>query len=149
MTGFRYPLALTPAASLAPRETGYVATFSDVPEAHAQGETAEEVFAEALDALLAALGGYIELHRPIPTPSRLKRGQRLVDLPPLVAAKLALYQAMYEAGASRAGLGRKLGVSEGAIRRLVDLDHRSHIGLVDDALAVLGKRLVVDVSDAA
>jgi hypothetical protein len=42
-----------------------------------------------------------------------------------------------------------LGLSEGAIRRLLDLDHRSHIGQIDAALAALGKRLVVQVDDAA
>jgi len=41
------------------------------------------------------------------------------------------------------------GVSEGAIRRLLDLDHRSHIGQIDTALAALGMRLVIEVQDAA
>ncbi len=149
MTGFRYPVSVTPAAKSAPNETGYIATFPDVPEAHAQGESVEEAIGEASDALVAALGGYVELRHSIPIPSRPRRGQRLVDLSPLVAAKLALYQAMHEAGISRVGLGKKLGLSEGAVRRLLDLDHRSHIGQIDAALATLGKRLVVQVDDAA
>ena len=72
-----------------------------------------------------------------------------MTLPPLIAAKLALYQAMREAGLTRVALAERLGLSEGAVRRLLDLDHRSHIGQVDAALAVLGKRLVVEVRDAA
>ena len=56
---------------------------------------------------------------------------------------------MTESGLTRVGLGKKLNLSEGAIRRLVDLDHRSHIGQIEAALAVLGKRLVVNIQDAA
>ncbi len=149
MTGFRYPVSFTPASKFASNETGYIATFPDVPEAHAQGESVEKVVCEATDALVAALGGYVELRRPIPSPSRPKRGQRLIDVSPLIAAKLALYQAMHETGVSRVGLGKRLGLSEGAVRRLLDLDHRSHIGQIDTALATLGKRLVVQVDDAA
>ena len=131
-------------------EAGYfLVTFPDVPEAGTDGETESEAFSETADSLIAALGGYIELGRDIPAPSRPKRGQPVVTLPPLVAAKLALYQAMRDNGLTRVGLGERLGVSEGAVRRLVDLDHRSHIGQVEAALAVLGKRLVVEVRDAA
>ncbi len=70
-------------------------------------------------------------------------------MPPLVAAKLALYRAMRGAGSTRVALGKRLGISEGAVRRLLDLDHRSHIGQVEAGLAVLGKRLVVEVRDTA
>ena len=56
---------------------------------------------------------------------------------------------MHEAKIIRAALGKRLGVSEGTVRRLRDLDHKSHIGQVDAALSVLGKRLVVEVDDAS
>lgn len=124
-------------------------TFPGVPEALTDGETEAEALAEALDCLIAALGGYINDRRDIPRPSRPKRGQPVVALPPLVSAKLALYQAMRDAGITRVALGERLGVSEGAVRRLLDLDHRSHIGQIDAALVALGKRLVVEVRDAA
>jgi len=124
-------------------------TFPGVPEALTDGETEAEALAEALDCLIAALGGYINDRRDIPRPSRSKRGQPVVALPPLVSAKLALYQAMRDAGITRVALGERLGVSEGAVRRLLDLDHRSHIGQIDAALVALGKRLVVEVRNAA
>ena len=89
------------------------------------------------------------MRRDIPEPSRPKRGQESVSLPPLVAAKLALYEAMRDAGVSGTSLARRLGLTEGAVRRLLDLDHRSHIGQVETALSVLGKRLVLEVRDAA
>ena len=55
---------------------------------------------------------------------------------------------MRERGLSNAALARQLGSVEGAVRRLIDLDHRSHIGEVEIALHALGQRLVV-VTQAA
>jgi antitoxin HicB len=66
-------------------------------------------------------------------------------LPPLVAAKLALYEAMRAEQISRSEFARRLGLQENAVRRLLDLDHRSHIDQLDRALAALGKRLEVRV----
>ena len=141
---FRYPaLVETDAAGF------YVATFPDVPEAGTDAPTREEALDEAVDALIAGLGGYVSAKRPIPKPSRLRLGQVLISTPALVAAKLALYEAMRETGMSNVGLGRRLGISEGAVRRLLDLDHRSHIGQVEDALRALGHRLIVEIDAQA
>ena len=130
-------------------EAGFVlVTFPDVPEAGTDGVSVDEALAGASDSLIAALGGYIQDRRPIPNPSPA-RGRNTVALPPLIAAKLALYQSMVDHKLTRVALAEKLGLSEGAIRRLLDLDHRSHIAQVEAALAVLGKRLEVRVYDAA
>ena len=61
----------------------------------------------------------------------------------LVAAKIALYGAMHEQGVSNTALAERLGRSEGAVRRLIDLDHRSHIGQIETALHALGQRVTV------
>ena len=122
-------------------------SFPDFPEALTEGATEQEALAEAQDCLIAALGGYIDERRNIPHPSP-GRGLPLVALPALVAAKIALYRTMRERGLSNAALARRLGTVEGAVRRLIDLDHRSHIGQVETALHALGQRLVV-VTQAA
>ena len=70
-------------------------------------------------------------------------------MPPLVAAKLALYEAMRAQGITRTELARRLGLQENAVRRLLDLDHRSHIHQIDRALAALGQRLEVRVLQPA
>lgn len=141
---FAYPVDLTP------QDDGSVlVTFPDVRGALTDGDSKAEALFEAADCLIAALGGYIELRRDIPAPSRPRPGQPVVTVPPLVAAKLALYRAMRGSGLTRVALGKRLGISEGAVRRLLDLDHRSHIGQVEAGLAVLGKRLVVEVRDTA
>ena len=143
MSTFTYPATITvDTASFS------LVTFPDVPEAGTDAETHAEALCAAPDALIAALGGYIEARWPIPPPSPMHPGQVMVALPVLVVAKLALYEAMRTAAVTNTELGRRLGISEGAVRRLVDLDHRSHIGQVEAALAALGRRLVVDVNAA-
>lgn len=140
MHAFCYPATVTidPAGF-------HLVTFPDVPEAGTDAETYDEALHEAADALIAALGGYIQERREIPQPSKVKPRQVSIILPTLIAAKLALYEAMRQAGVNKTELGRRLGISEGAVRRLVDLDHRSHIDQVEAGLQVLGHRLVVDV----
>lgn len=128
---------------LARQEDGAIlVTFPDVPEALTEGETEAEAMVQAQDCLVAALGGYIGARRAIPRPSPA-RGRTTVPLPALAAAKIALYGAMRAQGVGNTALAVRLGLSEGAVRRLIDLDHRSHIGQVETALQVLGQRLTV------
>ena len=117
-------------------------SFPDVPEALTEGTTEREALSEAEDCLIAALGGYVNERRNIPCPSPA-RAYPVVILPALVAAKLALYQAMREQGVSNVALAGQLGIMEGTVRRLLDLDHRSHIGQIEAALKTFGKRLVI------
>jgi len=126
----------------------YLVTFPDIPEAGTDAETREEALGAAPDALITTLGGYIAARRAIPSPSPATSGQVMVTLPVLAAAKLALYEAMQTAKVTNVALGQRLGISEGAVRRLLDLDHRSHIDHVEAALAALGCRLVVEVKAA-
>jgi antitoxin HicB len=133
-----------------PQEPGGVLVqFIDVPEAHTFGSTETDAGGDhALDCLVAALGGYIKLGRDVPVPSPA-RGRPVAILPPLVAAKLALYEAMRAQRITRTELARRLGLQENGVRRLLDLDHRSHIDQLDRALGALGKRLEVRVLEPA
>ena len=122
-------------------------SFPDVPEALTEGATEREALAEAEDCLIAALGGYIDGRRDIPLPSPA-RGRPLVALPALISAKVALYRAMRGHGMSDGELARRLGTREKTVRRLIDLDHRSHIGQVEAGLRILGQRLAVTTQAA-
>jgi antitoxin HicB len=73
----------------------------------------------------------------------------MILVPPLVAAKLALYGAMREQGVSAAELARRLGVGEQAVRALLHLKRRTYLALLERALADLGVRLEVTVRPAA
>ena len=46
-------------------------------------------------------------------------------------------------------MARRIGCDPKDIRRLLDLMHRSRLDRLEAALAALGKRLVVEVRDAA
>ena len=139
---FAYPVTLSH------EDDVVIAEFLDVPEAHTQGTNKADALFQATDCLVAALSIYVERRIDIPKPSPV-RGRPVVALPPLVATKVALYQAMREAKMTNVALAERLGVTENVVRRLLDLDHRSHIGQVEAGLAVLGKRVVVEVRDAA
>lgn len=117
-------------------------SFPDVPEALTEGETRDAALDQAQDCLVAALGGYVKARLPIPLPSPA-RGRTVIAVPALAAAKIALYAAMRADGVSNTALAMRLGLSEGAVRRLIDLDHRSHIGQIETALHALGQRLMI------
>jgi len=139
---YAYPFVMEPQP-----EGGFTVTFPDVPEAITDGDTAEEARERAEDALVTALSFYTDDAKPLPTPSAA-RGRPVAMVPPLVAAKLALHSAMLAAGISNVELGRQLGLDEKAVRRLRDPLHRSHIGQIEAALRLLGKRLEVRVLEA-
>ena len=107
-----------------------------------------DAHALARDALLAALGGLEKLRRDIPEPSK-PRQRPVVVVPILQSAKLALYQAMRNAGLNKVTLASKLGKAENEVRRMLDLDHASRIGALEDALRLLGRQMAVDVKVAA
>jgi len=122
----------------------YLVTFPDVPEAGTDAKTREEALALAEDALGVALGGYVRMRLPVPAPSEPAAGQYPVALAPVIAAKLALYSAMRQQGLSNVAMAAKLGLTEGAVRKLISPDHRSHIGQVQTALKLLGRCMVLE-----
>ena len=126
-------------AELRERPNTVLVSFPDVPEALTEGVTVEDALLEAADCLAAALGGYVRDGRQIPEPSD-RPSTRLVKLPALVAAKLALYQTMLGQRSSKTMLAERLGLTESAVEQLVDLDWRSPIGQVEDALHELGSK---------
>ena len=122
----------------------YVAKGIDIPEAVTDGKTRDEALRNMSDALGAALAGYTLGGRPLPKPSRAPAGSYRVPVAPLVAAKLILRQAMNEENISNIELARRLGVSEGAIRRLVNPDHVSRLDRIVSALRALGHELIIE-----
>ncbi len=136
---YAYPCVLTPEEG-----GGFFVRFPDVPGALTCGEDRAEALLMAEDALAVALAGYVQQQRDIPAPSSAKKGQEIVTLSPLVAAKLALYTAMRQQGVTKVALAARLGLSEAVVRRLVNLDHRSHISQVEKALRAVGRKLAVE-----
>lgn len=136
---YAYPCVLT-----SEEDGGYSVSFPDVPEALTCGENRDEALAMAEDALAVALGAYVQGREDIPVPGPNSSGQDIVAVPLVVAAKLALHTAMREQGLTKVGLARLMGLSEGAVRKLLNPNHRSHIRQVEKALRKVGRRLVVE-----
>ena len=134
-----YPVAL-----VKDEDGELIATSRDVPEALTSGATEKEALQAMSDALGAALAGYILDRQGIPAPSTPTQGEYLVPVAALAASKLALRSAMRDEGISNAELARRLHVSEGTVRRLVDMDHASRIDGVIEALAVLGTGIIIE-----
>lgn len=140
----RYPVILTRASN-----GTIVASFPDVPEAHTVGNDEAQALERAPDALETALAIYLDEGQDLPRPSRPRKGQRFVTPPPMAAAKLAIYRAMRDQGVTQVELARRIGCDPKDVRRLLDLMHRSRLDRLEAALAALGKRLIVEVRDAA
>jgi antitoxin HicB len=139
----RYPVKLT-------KDTNdtILVDVPDVPEAHTFGEDREEALLRVPDAIESALMGYIDLRRDIPVPRPDRRGP-FVTLPALTEAKLALYTAMRAAKVGKAELARRLNCHLPQVDRLLDLRHASRLDQLEAAFRVLGKRLSVEIREAA
>jgi len=128
------------------QENGWwLVRFPEIPEALTEGETEEEARTNAIDCLVTALEGYMKAGRPIPRPSAPAPGLDRAVLPSLVTAKLAVYETMRTHSWSKVKLAKELGVPENSVRRLLDLRHSSHIGIVDAALAKMNAELSIDL----
>jgi antitoxin HicB len=122
------------------------AFFADVPEAITAGKNEAEALDLAQDALTVALSSYLDDGRPLPLPSKAKRGQPLVILPPRIAIKLAIHEAMCEQEVTQVQLGELLCIDGRQVRRILDLDHESKLSQLEAALAALGLRASVSVT---
>jgi antitoxin HicB len=134
----RYPVRLKAA-----KEGGYIVIFPDIPEAITQGEDIDDALLHAADALESALEFYFDGQRSVPLPSKPKRGQRIVELPPSISAKVLLLNEMLRQKVRPAELARRIGTTPQEVNRLTDIHHRTRIDSIDKALRALGKRLIV------
>lgn len=137
------------AASLTPDDGGFLVRFRALPEAITWGATRVEALAMAQDCLDEALAARINAGLEVPTPGARRRGDTPVEASALMAAKSALYLTLKESGISKSALARRMGVDEKEVRRLLDPRHASRLNAIATAVEALGKRLVIDLRDAA
>lgn len=124
-------------------------SFPDVPNAITCGKNEKHAMDMAMDCLLTVFTAYMHDGDDLPHPSRVKRGQRGIEIPSMVAVKMAIYQAMKERGITQNELGARLNCDGRQIRRLLDLDHNSRFDQIETALRVLGFRLAMAIEKAA
>jgi antitoxin HicB len=120
--------------------------FPDIPEAHTFGRNRPHALAMAKEALELSMEFYFDDMRPVPMPSKPKRGQDLVYLSPSVAAKVLLLNEMLRQKVRPIDLARRIGTTKQEVNRLTNLRHPTKIDRIDMALRALGKRLFVDAA---
>ena len=140
---YAYPCILEPEEDKK-YEGWYNVSFPDVKGALTCGHDWKAAMEMAEDCLLVALCVCVDRNEELPKPSPLAEGQELVAVPPLSAAKLALYSAMWRQEISRAELAQRLGIDESAVRQMLMPDRYSHMKQVARALDAVGCRLVVE-----
>ena len=132
-------------ANIKPDGDGWKVSFPDIPEALTAGSTWEEALAMAKDALVSALDFYFDDKRVVPDPSRVKKGQVPIELPPSVAAKVLLLNEMVKQKVRPSELARRMGTTAQEVNRLTQLTHATKIDGINSALQALGKRLDVRI----
>lgn len=123
-----------------------LATFPDIPEAITQGINRAEALEMAKEALEISMDFYFEDQRPVPMPSKPKRGQAVVELPVSMAAKVLLLNEMLRQKVRPIELARRIGTTKQEVNRLTNLRHPTKIDRIDAAMRALGKRLILDAA---
>ena len=132
-----YPVELTPDGKF------MMVTFPDIPEANSQGDSVEDALNMAVDALETALDFYFDAGRPVPAPSKPKRGQYTVELRASVAAKVLLLNEMLRQKVRPVELARRLQTTPQEVNRLTNIRHTSRIDGIAVALKALGKTMEI------
>jgi antitoxin HicB len=128
----------------------FTIVFPDLSWGVSQGESEEDGREMALDLLRTMLAGHIRRGEEIPRPKAYRGARyRLIALPALEAAKVELYRVFRSSGMRKSDLARALGISKTNIDRLFALDRKSRLDQIEAAFAALGKRVEIEVRDAA
>lgn len=128
---------------------GFLVTFPDIPEAITQGDDYADARASAVDALSTALRGRVDDGLAVPEPRAKAPDLVFVAADPETALKIALIVEVKAAGISKSELARRIGKGDTEARRILDPNHATKLGAMREALAALGKEIVVSVRDAA
>lgn len=136
----RYPVKLTPDTN-----DTLMVTCPDFQELVTYGETKEAALHHAIGAFVMIISSRMEDREDVPPPSR---GRNLVTLPPMISAKVELYQAMRAQKVTKAELSRRLKWHSVQVDRLLDVDHNSRFEQIEVAFRVLGMKMEVSAIPA-
>ena len=138
MKNFIYP------AKIETDEDGFfLVTFRDLPFAATDGKTHQEALEAATDCLEEVIAMCIDDGLMVPLPSMQRKEEIGIVLPALMAAKAALYITIRKKGLSKAAFARLLNVNEKESRRLLDPHHKTKIPRINEAMSVMGNKLVI------
>lgn len=128
---------------------GWLVRFPDWDDAVTDGADPAEAMTNAVDCLETMIDYCLRRGRDIPRPSPAK-GRQMVVPESGLAMKAALWQALRSSGMSEAELAERLGIAPELLhKRLFHPRARPRPELLHAAAAALGKRVVVELEDAA
>ena len=131
-------------------EGGFVVTIPAFRWGVSQGDTEQEAREMAAALLQTLIQEHIRKGEPLPLPSKARgRKYRAICLPTLQTAKTELYMAFQGSGIRKTELARRLGIPKTTIDRLFDFNRHTRLDQLEAAFRVLGKRLSVEVREAA
>ena len=121
----------------------FLVEVPDLPEANSVGDDQDEALLNAADAIATALEIYFDERRPVPLPSKPRKGHSTVVLPAIEEAKVLLWNEMQAQNIRKAELARRLNVHMPQIDRLFNLKHSTKVEFIEQAAKALGKKLQV------
>ena len=144
---FAYPIEIR--AMTEEEGGGFLVEFPDWNGAVTDGADIAEAMENACDCLDELIAYHIRRRLPFPLPS-VAGNRRLVTPEAGTALKAALWLGLCEHGMDTEGLAARLGDVTGRdIDRLLNPRLKTHPEPIQRALAALGKRVMVELEDAA
>jgi len=110
-----------------------VVSFPDIPEIVTSGDSKQEAYEEAQDALCEALAGRINRKENIPDPEKKYKDSVSIPVPIEMGLKVGLYIGQQEENISNVELAWRLGIDEKSVRRLSDPYHHSALSGLEEA----------------
>ncbi len=125
---------------------GITITFPEIPFAISGTFDEKEAEAQARDCLEEAIASLVARGEPLPHPKRPRKGERLIAVPAVTAAKALLNAAVRERKITQRQLASRLKVDQKEVRRMLDPHSRAtKIGRLEEALASFGITVAVCV----
>ncbi|GGD09184.1 type II toxin-antitoxin system HicB family antitoxin [Aureimonas glaciei] len=141
MNDYRYPVSFAEDP-----DGGISATFPDVPEAITSGSDLPEAMRAASEALGLALRGYLAMNRALPVAQ--SQGGEMVAPYADDLLKIAFIESFRSSALSAEALGGLAGLKPWQVDALLDPDNVDSVADLENALAVLGRRLRLVVEAA-
>jgi antitoxin HicB len=128
------------------KEGGCWLSFPDVEGTYTNGTSEADAMSHALDALETMFDYFFEEQLPVPLPSAPKRGQRLLEIPASLTAKILLHNELLHQKVRPVELARRLGIPRQEMTRILNSRHKTKIDSIGAALGALGKRLELTIA---
>jgi antitoxin HicB len=131
-------------------EGGFVITIPAFGWGVSQGDTEQEAREMAAALLQTLIQEHIRKGEPLPLPGKTRgRKYRMICLPALQNAKAELYVAFQGSGIRKTELARRFGIPKTTIDRFFDFNRHTRLDQLEAAFRVFGKRLSVEIQEAA